>query len=165
MRTILIVTVLILTACADLTRPVAPEIGAPSFSAAAEHLAGSFFAVAACNADIGYDIQFGGPRVLVRHVAGSDTTLSFRTQDFQGWTLPETVFDQTTVDFEVLGGAEMFNIKREPGGALEIRIHEGTLVFSSIAGDHTVIARHVIRTIPGNGPTVNQWNCRLGGGG
>lgn len=163
MRATLAFPLLVLTACADASAPTALAPGEPSFSTAATHVEGPFFAVAACQADIGYGIRFGGPRVLVRHVAGPDTTLSFRTQDFQGWQLPETTFDQTTVDFAVLGGAEMFNIKRETDGTLQVRIHEGTLVFASLTGDYKVIARHVIRTVPGQSVATNRWNCRLGG--
>ncbi|MBA2291034.1 MAG: hypothetical protein H0W15_01115 [Gemmatimonadales bacterium] len=163
MRTIVPLAILVLTACADVSPPTAPAIGAPSFSGGATHVAGSFFAVAACQADIGYNIRFGGPRVLVRHVAGTDTTLSFGTQELEGWRLPETTFDQTTVDFTVLGGAEIFNIKRDADGTLQVRIHQGTLVFRSLTGNFTVIARHVIRIVPGQDAPVNQWNCRLGG--
>lgn len=156
---VITVGLLVTAACADVTPPTATAPGAPLLASAAGHFEGPFFAVATCQADIGYAIRFGGPRVMVRHVSGTDTTLSFRTQEFQGWQLPETTFDQTTVDFDVLGGAEMFNIKREADGTLEVRIHEGTLVFRSLAGGFRVIARHVIRTVPGQSGTINQWNC------
>jgi hypothetical protein len=149
----------VLAACQDAAPPTSADAG-PSLLAAATHVEDVFFATAACQADIGFDIRFGGPRVLVRHVSGTDTTLSFRTQDFQGWRLPETTFDGTTVDYAVLGGAEMFNIKRADDGTLVVRIHEGTLVFESFAGSERIIARHVIRTVPGQGPVVNGWSCR-----
>jgi hypothetical protein len=163
MRTVAALALLIFTACTDVAPPTAPVEGPVSLSSGATHLEDTFFAVAACLADIGYDIRFGGPRVLVRHVAGTDTTLSFRTQAFEGWQLPEVTFDQTTVDFSVLGGAEMFNIKRATDGTLEVRIHEGTLVFVSLADGSKVIARHVIKVVPGQSVPVSQWICRLVG--
>ena len=97
----------------------------------------------------------------MRHVHGADTTLAFRTQQFQGWRLPETTFNQSTVDFHVLGGAEMFNIKRDESGALEVRIHEGTLVFAALDGSYKVVARHIIRIVPGQGQMANEWRCRI----
>ncbi|MEO5824654.1 MAG: hypothetical protein ABIR59_02100 [Gemmatimonadales bacterium] len=163
MRTIIPLAILVLTACSDVSPPTAPPTVEPAFSGAATRVEGTFFGVASCQADIGYNIRFGGPRVLVRHVSGTDTTLSFGTQDFIGWRLPETTFDQTTVDFTVLGGAEMFNVKREPDGTLQVRIHEGTLIFRSVTGNYTVIARHVIRIVPGQDDPVNQWSCRIAG--
>ncbi len=161
-RTVLPIGIVVLTACTDLPPATAPAHEAPSFSSGASHVEDTFFATAMCAPAIGYNIRFGGPRVLVRHVTGTrDTTFMFRTHAFQGWRLPETVFDGTTVDFSVRGGAEMFNIKRAEDGTLEVRIHEGTLIFQSISGDDMVIARHVIRTVPGQSVTMNQWNCRL----
>lgn len=160
---------LLLPACGDNSLPtvfgqtarLAANVGPSPASGGATHTEGQFFAMAACADDIGFNIRFGGSRVLVRHVAGEDTTLSFRTQDFQGWKLPETTFDQTTVDYDVLGGAEMFNIKRDESGALQVRIHEGTLVFESLDGSHKVVARHTIRTVPGQGTMVDDWRCRI----
>ena len=144
-------------------RGTAPVSTAPVFSGGATHTTDTFFATAACQADIGYNIRFGGPRELVRHVSGTDTTLSFRTQAFQGWRLPETAFTQATVDFEVLGGAEMFNIKRDDAGALHVRIHEGTLVFAALDGSAKVVARHIIRDLPGDAPVISTWDCRRTG--
>ena len=149
----------VLAHCGDAAPPAGLDSG-PSLLAAATHVDDVFFATAACQADIGFNIRFGGPRALVRHISGTDTTLSFRTQDFQGWRLPETTFDGTTVDYAVLGGAEMFNIKRADDGTLAFRIHEGTLVFESLVGRERLIARHVIRTVPGQGTVVNAWSCR-----
>ncbi len=156
------VLLLLLSACGEATRPVAGPSDAP-LAARATHTADTFFATAACAADIGFDIRFGGPRVLVRHVAGTDTTLSFRTQEFQGWRLPETTFNQSTVDFTVLGAAEIFNIKRDESGALQVRIHEGTLVFEALDGSYKVVARHIIRFVPGQGLMANEWRCRIVG--
>ncbi len=155
---------LVLTGCAgDRATAPSPTSQAPAFSAGATHTEDTFFATAACAGDIGFNIRFGGPRVLVRHVAGTDTTLSFRTQEFQGWRLPETTLTQATVDFSVLGGAEMFNIKRDDDGTLKVRIHEGTLVFAALDGSFKVVARHIIRVVPGRGAVVNEWRCRIVG--
>ena len=131
--------------------------------ARATHVEDSFFAVAQCMSDLGFEIRFGGPRVMVRHVSGTDTTLSFRTQQFQGWRLPETTFNQTTVDYAVLGGAEMFNIKRADDGTLHVRIHEGTLIFQSLTTGEKIVARHVIRVLPKQGTVENTWHCRAVG--
>lgn len=153
-----------LAACAgDRATAPAGASTAPLRSGAATHTEDRFMATAACAADIGYNIRFGGPRELVRHVAGTDTTLSFRTQAFQGWRLPETAFTQATVDFSVQGGAEMFNIKRDDAGALQVRIHEGTLVFAALDGSFKVVARHVIRFVPGQGLMADGWRCRVVG--
>lgn len=152
---------LALLACTDVTGgPTGPRVGGQAPHASATHVSDVFFATAACRADLGYDIRFGGSRELVRHVAGTDTTLSFRTQAFDGWRLPETVFTAATRDYVVLGGAEMFNIKRADDGTLEVRIHEGTLVFQSLTTGEKIVARHVIRTQPGQGTMVNGWSCR-----
>ena len=165
MRKVILLVLAAGTACVDAVSPALEQSGSPTFSAGATHTEGTFFATAACAADLGFNIRFGGSRELVRHISGTDTTLSFRTQEFQGWQLPETTFDQSTVDYAVLGGAEMFNIKRESDGTLDVRIHEGTLVFSSLTSDQKIVARHVIRTVPGAGTMVNQWTCRLTGRG
>ena len=166
---------LILAAC-TVEAPSAPALRAgdglhaqlvngAGAGAGAEHVRDSFFATAACGGDIG-SIRFGGPRVMVRKVAGNDTTLSFRVQEFQGWQMPETVFDQSTVDYTVLGGAEMFNIKREGDGYMapvQVRIHNGTLVFRSLTDGSKIVARHIIRDLPGDQPILSTWECRRTG--
>jgi hypothetical protein len=146
-------------ACQNTSPTDLPAAEAPLL-ARATHVEDTFFSTATCTADLGYDIRFGGPRSLVRHVSGTDTTLAFRTQEFQGWRLPETTFDQTTVDYAVLGGAEMFNIKRADDGTLQVRIHEGTLVFESTSTGEKIVARHVIRVLPSQGEVLNEWQCR-----
>lgn len=152
-----------LAACDDVPSPVAPVDpgAAPLFNSGATITEGDFFATAACSADIGFDIHFGGHRVLVRHVSGNDETFSFRTQDFRGWRMPETTFNDETVDFDVVGGAEMFNIKRNEDDSFHVRIHQGTLVFQALEGDDRVLARHVIRHNPGHGEMVSEWSCKL----
>ena len=165
---------LVLAAACTTESPSAPsfrpgdEVHARRVSGAggpAEHVVDSFFATAACGGSIG-SIRFGGPRVMVRKVAGNDTTLSFRVQEFQGWQMPETVFNQSTVDYTVLGGAEMFNIKREGDGYMapvQVRIHNGTLVFQSLTDGSKIVARHIIRDLPGDQPVLNTWECRRTG--
>lgn len=149
--------------CADAPSPVEP--GAvqepPRVSSGAAITETEFFATAMCAADIGFDIYFRGQRVLVRHVSGNDETFSFRTQDFMGWRMPESVFTGETADFDVVGGAEMFNIKRNEEGSFHVRIHEGTLRFESLTGTETVLARHSIRLNPGQGEMVSEWRCKL----
>lgn len=154
---------LTLVGCADGPSPVEPGVvpEPPRFSSGAVITEGEFFATAMCEADIGFDIRFGGSRVLVRHVSGNDETFSFRTQDFMGWRMPETVFTGETADFDVIGGAEMFNIKRNEDGSFHVRIHEGTLRFESLTGTEKVLARHTIRLNPGQGEVVNEWHCKI----
>ena len=65
--------------------------------------------------------------------------------------------------FEVLGGAEMFHWKPDETGTLRVRIHEGTLVFAALDGSYEVVARHVIRDVPGQTATISRWNCRVVG--
>lgn len=153
----------LLTACA-VDAATAPAPGHPTDVALspATHTDNLFFATAACAADIGYNIRFGGPRTLVRHVSGNDETFSFGTQDFQGW-IGSPPYTQADVDFEVQGGAEMFNIKRDEAGVIVIRIHQGTLVFVAVDGSFKVVARHIIRLVPGQETSVNTWQCRITG--
>lgn len=148
-----------LAACGDAVSPALETIQSASVLNATR-IEDTFFATAACQADLGYNIRFGGPRTLVRSVDGTDTTISFGTQAFQGWQLPEATFDQSTVDYAVLGGAEIFNIKRADDGTLDVRIHEGTLVFRSLTTGEKIVARHIIRFNPGQGEMVNTWSCR-----
>lgn len=162
-RRLSLVLALTIVGCADGPSPVEPGIDpeSPRFSSGAVITEDEFFATAMCEADIGFDIHFGGPRVLVRHVSGNDETFSFRTKDFMGWRMPETVFTAETADFDVVGGAEMFNIKRNGDGSFHVRIHEGTLRFESLKGPGKVLARHTIRLNPGQGEMLNEWRCKL----
>lgn len=168
----LVFPLVLLAACGDVTRPAPGATDRPlavpvaaTASAGATHTEGLFFARAACANDIGYDIHFGGPRVLVEHVSPKGITRSFGTQDFRGWLVPVTAanYQQLTPTFEVLGGAEMFNIKPDENGVLQTRIHQGTLVFAAMDGSYKVIARHIIRNVPGQSTGVNTWQCRLVG--
>ena len=73
-------------------------------------------------------------------------------------------------EYDVLGGAEMFAIKDavlNEDGSLnltksiaesDIVIHQGTLVFRSRVDGSKVVARHVIRKVPGQ-KTVSEWRC------
>ena len=65
--------------------------------------------------------------------------------------------------FQVLGCAEMYNGKGDESGVLRVRIQEGTLVFAALDGSYEVVARHVIRHVPGQTATISQWNCRIVG--
>lgn len=168
----LALSLVVLAACGDVTRPaLAPAdrlLAVPSAataSAGATHTEGLFFARAACASDIGFDIYFGGPRVLVEHASPKGITRSLGTQDVHGWLVPVTALDyqQFTPVFGVLGGAEMFNLKPDKNGVLQTRIHEGTLVFTAVDGSYKVIARHVIRNVPGQSTGVNTWQCRIVG--
>ena len=162
-------SLVVLAACGDATDPTstatvsAARGDLSAASGSATHKDDTFFATAMCASDIGYNIYFGGSRTLVEHISRTGITRSFGTQDFQGWRLPDATRDQTTVDYEVLGGAEMFNIKFDENGVPVTRIHEGTLVFAALDGSHKVIARHVIRNTPGGAPSVNRWECRIVG--
>ena len=73
--------------------------------------------------------------------------------------------------YDVIGGAEMFSIKDavlNSNGTLnlpaslsesDIVIHEGTVVFVSRTDGTRVVARHIIRKVPGQDTIVNQWVC------
>lgn len=173
-RTAALLVSLALVAACTAEPPSAPALDLPDAprmqlvsgaAGGAEHVTDQFFATATCGGDIG-SIRFGGARVMVRHVSGNDTTLAFGVQAFQGWQMPETVFDQSTVDYEVLGGAEMFNIKRQgdaTNGPIVVKIHNGTLVFRSLADGSKIVARHIIRDLPGTAPVLSTWECRRTG--
>ena len=73
--------------------------------------------------------------------------------------------------YDVVGGAEMFNIKDavfNANGSLnlsgslsesDIVIHRGTLVFVSRTDGTRVVARHDIQKVPGAGILQNRWLC------
>lgn len=77
----------------------------------------------------------------------------------------------TGAEYDVLGGAEMFAIKDavlNANGTLnlgesiaesDIVIHQGTLVFVNREDGSKVVARHIIKKIPGSETTVNEWRC------
>lgn len=153
----------LLAGCADVTQPrrdaTAERFDAPSV-AIRTTVSGLFFARATCTSDIGHDIWFGGQREMRESSSGGSITRSFVVNDFQGWLTAVTASNYLTVapDFEVLGGAEMFNIK---DGVT--RIHEGTLVFVALDGSHKIVARHIIRNVPGQETGVSTWQCRMVG--
>lgn len=92
-------------------------------------------------------------------------TRSFRTKGMRGTGLTYGT------EYDVLGGAEMFAVKDAvllPDGTLnlpgslaesDIVIHQGTLVFRSREDGSKVVARHVIRKVPGKDTIVNEWRC------
>lgn len=73
--------------------------------------------------------------------------------------------------YDVTGGAEMFSVKNavlNSNGTLnlpssltesDIVIHEGTVVFVSRTDRSRVVARHVIRKVPGSDTILNEWIC------
>ena len=167
------VALLLLTACAEPpTTPRLAPTDAPlartSGRSLTEHVTDQFFATATCGGDIG-SIRFGGTRTMVRRVSGNDTTLAFRVQNFVGWTFvgpSPALYTQANVLYDVLGGAEMFNIKREgdaPNAPVTVKIHNGTLVFVSRLDGSKIVARHIIRDLPGTGAVLNTWECRRTG--
>ena len=77
---------------------------------------------------------------------------------------------ETGTVYDVLGGAEMFAIKDVvfTNGSLnlsqsisesDIVIHQGTLVFQSRTDNSKVVARHIIRKVPGQDTTISKWIC------
>ena len=161
-----------IVACGEVTQPTAPIAdavlgpSAPSFaSSAVTRTTAPFIARATCTADIGFDIWFGGTRVLREHASSTSRTQSFVTNDFQGWLTAVTTstYQSVAPSFQVLGGAEMFNYKPDENGVLRVRIHEGTLVFAALDGSYKVVARHVIRDVPGQTTSISTWNCKLVG--
>ena len=169
MRRILPLAVLSLTlaACGDNSGPTAAAEPAALFAGAPVITTGPFFPTAECMDDIGFNIRFGGERVLMTHTTTdkkgrTHQTMHFRVQDFMGWRLPETTFTNATVDYDVQGGAEMFAIQRDANGSITVRIHQGNLVFVDLVTGQRVIAHHTIREVPGQDP-VSFWSCRLVG--
>lgn len=130
----------------------------------------SFSAVAMISACHGENIAFTG---IIQNRVSKTTdatgqvhyTRSFRTR---GMTGTGTV---TGTTYDVIGGAEMFAIKNPvfnaqgmlniPGslGESEIFIHQGTLVFRSRTDGSKVVARHIIRKVPGKEEVISKWVC------
>lgn len=91
-------------------------------------------------------------------------TRSFRTKGMTGTGLI------SGDKYDVLGGAEMFAVQDavlNPDGTLnlagslaesDIVIHQGTLVFRNREDGSQVVARHVIRKVPGR-ETISEWRC------
>ena len=159
-------------ACGDVSQTTSPSSRAlptpdePALaSSPVTRTTAPFIARATCTADIGFDIWFGGMRVLREHTSSTSRTQSFLTKEFHGWLSAVTTsnYQSVTPFFEVLGGAEMFNWKPDENGILRVRIHEGTLVFAALDGSYKVVARHVIRDVPGQTETISEWNCRIVG--
>ena len=170
---------LLLAACGEVTQPsadagtgptVAAKRAAGAASGGATHTTDEFIASATCGGTIG-TIWFGGERPLVEHRSAHSHMTAFRTQAFSGWRTAVTAsrthptlpyYGTVAPAYEVLGGAEMFNRKLDDAGVMQIRIHQGTLVFAALDGSHKIIARHVIMNLPSEGSEpVNEWRCRL----
>lgn len=129
-----------------------------------------FSAVAAIGYCHGENIAFGG---MIQNRVSKTTdaneqvhyTRSFTARGMTGTgTVHGTVYD-------VIGGAEMFAVKNpvftatgmlDVSGSLaqsDILIHQGTLVFQSRTDGSRVVARHIIRKVPGKNEYVNKWVC------
>lgn len=70
----------------------------------------------------------------------------------------------TGSEYDVQGGAEMFNIHFGEGGTATpagsaVYIHRGTLVFVERETGRRVVARHIITKVPGQGIKDNRWAC------
>ncbi|MEX2233879.1 MAG: hypothetical protein WD824_17065 [Cyclobacteriaceae bacterium] len=74
-------------------------------------------------------------------------------------------------EYDVVGGAEMFAIKDAvlSSGSLnlgaslsesDIVIHQGTLVFENQTDGSRIVARHIIRKVPGQDAVINKWECQ-----
>jgi hypothetical protein len=131
----------------------------------------TFTATAAVAYCYGEDIRFSGTiqnRVTKTSDAKGEVhyTRSFATKDMTA------VGVTTNTEFDVLGGAEMFAVK-DPvlsatgtlnvAGSLsesDILIHEGTLVFQSLEDGSKLVARHIIRKVPGQDVPVSKWECQ-----
>lgn len=130
----------------------------------------TFTATAAVAYCYGENIRFTGTiqnRITKTTDASGEVhfTRSFSTKDMTA------VGVTTNTQFDVLGGAEMFAVKDGvflPDGSLnvsasltdsDILIHQGTLVFQSQDGSK-LVARHVIRKVPGQETPVSKWECQ-----
>ncbi len=168
---------LLLAACGEITQPSEAVSNAAlvrsatmAVSGGATHTANEFIASATCGGTIG-TIWFGGERSVVEHRSSHSYMTVFRTQAFRGWRTPVTAsrthatvpyYGSVAPAYEVLGGAEMFNRKLDDNGMMQVRIHEGTLVFAALDGSHRIIARHVIMNLPSaQSEPVNEWRCQL----
>lgn len=146
-----------------------PHISSASSSTSITEI--TFTAVAGVAYCYGEDIRFTGT-IQNRVTKTSDAsggvyfTRSFSTKNMSG------VGVTTNTAFDVLGGAEMFAIKDpvfNADGSLnisaslsesDILIHEGTLVFQSLEDGSKLVARHIIRKIPGQDVPVSKWECQ-----
>jgi hypothetical protein len=160
---------LALAGCGDTTSPsaLADAGSTAALSSAPVRTTAPFFPVAECMDDIGFNIRFGGQRVLMTHTTTdrqgrTHTIEQFRVQDFQGWRMPVDNPPVTSADYAVQGGAEMFSTHRDAENNLIVRIHQGNLVFRDLVTGQRVIAHHTIRIVPDQ-EDVSFWSCRLVG--
>lgn len=134
--------------------------------------------ISACN--VGEDILFFGE--IENHTkttisnGRTHVTRHFVVKDLQGrGVLPGGTLSAMTCnstftgtftgsEYDVQGGAEMFNIHFVEGGTAtpagsEVFIHRGTLVFVERETGRRVVARHIITRVPGQGVKDNRWDC------
>ncbi|MBC6609041.1 hypothetical protein H8B13_19640 [Hymenobacter sp. BT188] len=171
-RAMLVVASLLATACRDPLETIAPA--APTAPAmvqngseqGATHESVFFSAIALIRECYGEDIAFSG---LIEQVVKSTVDKSGRvhyTRHFgvKGLT---GVGRTSGLLYDVVGGAEMFNVQDahfNPNGTIDLArsrivVHQGTLVFVRQSDGSRVVARHIIRKVPGSDEVVNTWVC------
>lgn len=143
-----------LSACAEPSSLLEPE--GPQFSGAPVRETITFAATALCGPDTGEHIAFGGVIENQVHETTDARGKVHRHRIFRARGMTGTGVSTGTA-YDVIGGAEMFSWQFDEQGQLRILIHQGTLVFAT--ADHQIIARHIIRTVPGR-ETLNTWVCR-----
>ncbi len=113
------------------------------------------------------NIRFGGMIENKVHVSTNDNGNHYSRQFVaKGMTGIGVITGDV---YTVIGGSEMFSIKNavfNQNGSLnlllslsasDILIHQGTLVFES--DSRKIVARHVIRKVPGREEIINEWIC------
>jgi hypothetical protein len=78
-----------------------------------------------------------------------------------------TAGSYTGTQYEVVGGAEMFSIHYSgtggvpaaSGSNVNVFIHQGTLVFVNTTTGERIVARHIIRRVPGQDGLISMWTC------
>lgn len=116
----------------------------------------------------GENIEFSGEianltKTTVDKQGNIHYTRVFRAKNLKGKGKIGDTYTGTT--YLVQGGAEMFSIHSDEGDGLtldesRIYIHSGTLVFVNQEDGSRVVARHVIRKVPGQGIMENEWKCQ-----
>jgi hypothetical protein len=113
------------------------------------------------------NIRFSGMIENRQHVTTTDAGNHYSRQFVaKGMTGVGVLTGDT---YSVVGGSEMFSIKDavfNANGTLnltgslsqsDVVIHQGTLVFESAT--QKIVARHIIRKVPGTDEIVNEWVC------
>jgi hypothetical protein len=153
---LLVFAALALPACSDQPASVLEPV-TPAFSRAPDRQTISFAATAQCGPDTGENIAFGGTIENQVHEMTDATGKIHRHRVFRTRGMTGTGVVSGT-QYNVVGGAEMFSWQFDGDGNQRILIHEGTLVFQT--SDHRIVARHVIRNVPGQDGVLNTWACQ-----